>query len=240
MTADRECVILHDSKVDRTTIGPHTGPVWELTLAQVKELDCIPTTPHPAQPASHAALVPRTSSTTTIKIPTLTELLDSLPPPSAPEAGKGGGIELNMHTYPADDGRDLEPLVQAVCAEIRGRPGLLQTAFVAGDAAVMECVRAIDGRVRLCLLGRVASEHDRYIQKCAELGCDIMQPNWSIVSPQLCTRAHEAKIRVNPFWADEEEEMKRQLECGVDGMLTNYPALLIKVLRDAGLRGASL
>jgi hypothetical protein len=30
---------------------------------------------------------------------------------------------------------------------------------------------------------------------------------------------------VNPFWADEEVEMARQLACGVDGMLTNYPAL---------------
>ena len=35
---------------------------------------------------------------------------------------------------------------------------------------------------------------------------------------------------------DEVEEMERQLDAGVDGMLTNYPAVLIQVLEQRGLR----
>ena len=52
----------------------------------------------------------------------------------------------------------------------------------------------------------------------------------------LCEAAHQSDIKVNPFWADEPEEMERQLDCGVDGMLTNYPEILMQVLERRGLR----
>ena len=49
-------------------------------------------------------------------IPTLAELLDSLPK----------GLELNIHTYPAEGDTDIEPLCQAVVQEIQNR-GLHET-----------------------------------------------------------------------------------------------------------------
>ena len=56
---------------------------------------------------------------------------------------------------------------------------------------------------------------------------------------ELCDAAHSTGalgIRVNPFWADELDEMERMIDAGVDGMLTNYPHILLRLLRSKGLR----
>ena len=92
----------------------------------------------------------------------------------------------------------------------------------------------LEPKIRRCLLGATQNQAE-YISECVKLGCDICQPNWSIVSPELCAEAHAAGIRVNPFWGDEVPEMERMLDAGVDGMLTNYPALLGEVLRERGV-----
>ena len=36
-------------------------------------------------------------------------------------------------------------------------------------------------------------------------------------------------LRVNPFYADDEAEMQELIDCGVDGILTNYPDLLLSI-----------
>ena len=88
MTKDRQMVILHDATVDRTTDGE--GSIWDLTLAEVKQLRVVHTIPHPTEPASGATAeeLQRAGEATAHRIPTLSELLDSLP----------AGLELNVHT----------------------------------------------------------------------------------------------------------------------------------------------
>lgn len=222
MTKDRKMVILHDATVDRTTDGE--GNIWDLTLAEVKQLRVIRTIPHPANPATVATVeeLDRAGEVTDHRIPTLIELLDSLP----------RNLELNIHTYPGPE--DKEHLVAGVVGEIQRR-GLLQTAFVAGDFDVMHEAIRLEPNIRRCLLGATQNQ-TQYIAECVKLGCDICQPNWSIVSPKLCHQAHAAGIRVNPFWGDEVVEMERMLDAGVDGMLTNYPALLNEVLQQRGVK----
>jgi glycerophosphoryl diester phosphodiesterase len=34
-------------------------------------------------------------------------------------------------------------------------------------------------------------------------------------------------MEVNPFYADDPQEMRRLIECGVDGILTNFPDRLL-------------
>jgi glycerophosphoryl diester phosphodiesterase len=222
MTKDRQMVILHDATVDRTTDGE--GNIWELTLTEVKQLHIVRTIPHPAEPATAATTdeLERAGQVTDLQIPTLAELLDYLP----------ANLELNIHTYPGPEDKEL--VVAGVVGEIQRR-GLLQTAFIAGDYAVMHEAIRLEPKIRRCLLGATQNQAE-YIAECIKLGCDICQPNWSIVSPELCNEAHAASIRVNPFWGDEVPEMERMLDAGVDGMLTNYPALLSQVLQRRGVR----
>ncbi|MBI3921412.1 MAG: hypothetical protein HY318_08360, partial [Armatimonadetes bacterium] len=178
-----------------------TGNVWELTLEEVKRLD---------------AGVKFGQQFVGERIPTLTETLNLV----------GGKVELNLHVYPGPN--DGEALVRRVCEEIKERD-LYQSSFIAGMEDVMQIARSCNPEVRRCNLHGQDSAAN-YLAACIEFGCYCMQPSNQIVTPGLCFAAHRAGMRVHPFYADDEAEMVRLIHCGVDGILTNYPARLIAVL----------
>ena len=74
----------------------------------------------------------------------------------------------------------------------------------------------------------------KYIPRTSgRIRCDVFQPRNTIVTPELVAEAHALGAKVNPFYADDEPEMRRLIDCGVDGILTNFPHRLI-ALRDQG------
>ena len=152
------------------------------------------------------------------RIPTLCEVLDFIPP----------GIELNIHVYPGPD--DGEAVVGSVCAEIDARD-LYDTAFVAGADEVMKLVISRNSKVRRCLLG--SQNWPRYAQLAREMGCSNLQPLNTITTKEFCEEAHQLELIVHPFYADDETEMLRLIECGVDGILTNQPERMIQLLGSA-------
>ncbi|MDP6700060.1 MAG: glycerophosphodiester phosphodiesterase family protein, partial [Candidatus Latescibacteria bacterium] len=54
-----------------------------------------------------------------------------------------------------------------------------------------------------------------------------IQPLHRITTQALCDEAHHLGLVVHPFYADDEPEMQRLIDCGVDGILTNCPHRLI-------------
>ncbi len=55
-----------------------------------------------------------------------------------------------------------------------------------------------------------------------------------VVTPRLVRAAHDAGVAVQVWTVNEAEEMNRLLDMGVDGLITDCPTLLRKVLRDRG------
>ena len=178
-----------------------SGLIWELDYQEIRQLD-----------ASNAI-----GTFSEIQIPTLQEVLDFLP----------REIELNIHVYPGPE--DSASIVGEVCQEVASR-ALYENAFVSGSDEVIKLVIDKDPKVRRCLLG---SQHrpELYAQLASEMGCTNSQPLNSITTPSFCEEAHHLGLIVHPFYADDEAEMVRLIECGVDGILTNEPQRLIQVLR---------
>ena len=61
------------------------------------------------------------------------------------------------------------------------------------------------------------------------MGCCNVQPLHRIVSKEFCDEAHRLGLFIHPFYADDQAGMTRLIECGVDGILTNYPQRLIRL-----------
>ena len=177
-----------------------TGQIWELESQAVKELDAR---------AGHDAFAG-------VRIPTLGQTLDSMP----------GEIELNIHVYPGPE--DAAYLVETVCREIETR-NLYDKAFIAGTDDVMQLVIDRDPKVRRCLLGS-QNRAETYARLAHQLGCTNCQPLNSITTREFCDRAHALGLTVHPFYADDEAEMRRLIDCGVDGILTNRPRLMVELL----------
>lgn len=54
--------------------------------------------------------------------------------------------------------------------------------------------------------------------------------NWKLVSPESIAAAHRIGVEVHVWTVNEEREMRELLAMGVDGLITDYPARLLRVL----------
>jgi glycerophosphoryl diester phosphodiesterase len=54
--------------------------------------------------------------------------------------------------------------------------------------------------------------------------------SWRIVTPESVAAAHRIGVEVHVFTVNDAAEMRAMLEIGVDGIITDHPALLLKLL----------
>jgi glycerophosphoryl diester phosphodiesterase len=141
-----------------------------------------------------------------------------------------GEQRLNVHAKADDHNRDdLAPMV----ARELVRRELFDRAFIASDQLSLALVRRVDARLGICNLS--TQPYENYILRSRAIECRILQPGNAATTAELVAEAHSHGMEVNPFFADDEKEMQRLVDCGVDGILTNEPAKLQALLgRPAG------
>ena len=143
---------------------------------------------------------------------TLAETLDMMP----------ASLRLNIHIKASD--KDRHVLVPAVVQELVRRC-LLGTAFVTGNEATVVIARAIAPTLEICT--------NLAVSRCRDIGCRMLQPGNGVTTPELVAEAHRHSIEVNPFYSDDDNETRRLIACGVDGILTNYPKRMKDLMRRA-------
>ncbi len=65
----------------------------------------------------------------------------------------------------------------------------------------------------------------------ASIGVDIVAPSYTIMADSWIQSAHKAGLKIIPWTVNDTSEMKRLIELGVDGIITDYPDRLIQLLR---------
>tara|TARA_B100000579_G_scaffold432963_1_gene450848 strand:- start:925 stop:1656 length:732 start_codon:yes stop_codon:yes gene_type:complete len=174
------------------------GFIWDLSYREVVELDAA---------TNHVGY-------SDIRIPLLEHVLDTIT----------RDVQLNIHVYsgPGDGMR----IAKNICETIKSRD-LYNTVFVASLDPIVEHVRKIDNKVRRCLLGSM-NRMDRYIDLSEDFGCSNIQPAYKFTTIEFCQRAKRLGLTIHPYYpGDDLAEMQRLIDCGVDGILTDYPHLLI-------------
>ncbi len=58
-----------------------------------------------------------------------------------------------------------------------------------------------------------------------------INPRWDMVTADLCKAAHERGLMVYTWTVDADARMRALIECGVDGIMTNYPERLRTVIK---------
>lgn len=215
LSADGVVVVHHDKTLDRTTNG--SGPLLARTADELSRLDAgYRFTRDGEYPFRGLG----------IGVPTLRDVL-------ARYRGMPTIIEIKVYTA---------PMGEAVAAEIR-RADAVDYVCVAGyGIASARAARAAlpgvaasahKGEVRLALYRswlrhpvRTAAYHTYQVPECAEAV--------RIVSPRFIRDAHAAGFKVQVWTVDDETDMRRLLEWGVDGLISNRPDVAVSV-RDAFL-----
>jgi glycerophosphoryl diester phosphodiesterase len=213
-TSDGEIVVIHDEHVGRTTDG--AGRVPSLTLAELKRLDA-----GYRWTADGGRTFPFRGQGVTV--PTLREVFAALP-----------SMRFNIEPKQSDP-----PIVAPLCRLIR-EYGMTEKVMVAAfSGSTLEQFRrecpevatsASASEVGVFLAMQrsgLAASYSPSVQA-------VQVPEWAgavrVLNKDFVAAAHGRNLRVHAWTVNDEEAMRRLIDIGVDGVMTDYPDRLLKVL----------
>ena len=201
LTADNQVIVLHDQTVDRTTNG--SGNVAKLSLAALRELDA--NVQFPVQFPGE-------------KIPTLDEVFETV--------GQCLHMNVELTNYATPGDALVSKVIEVVKKHGMQKHVLFSSFFVRNlRKAKMLQPEVPCGLLTLSgligLWGRTIGWRGEYY---------ALHPYLSDVNAGMIYRVHAAGKRVQVWTINTENDMKRMIGLGVDGIITDDPALALRLL----------
>ncbi len=153
------------------------------------------------------------------RVPVLSEVLD----------GFAARIAFNLELKQSTRGpyRGLEA---ATLAEVEGRSLLAGTLFSSFYDPVLRALRELSPAARIALL--ISRRFpQQWLERAKSLGAEAVNPEQPLVDRELVEVAHAEGLAVYVFTVDAEAEMRRLLDLGVDGLFTNLPDRMVRLLK---------
>lgn len=152
------------------------------------------------------------------ELPTLQQMLDKL----------GGRIPLNLEIKRPRKAA-YEGLEAQVLSEVKRRGLLPETLFSCFHDGVLATLRGLEPAARVGLL--ISARFPASIEERASaLAAEAIHPPLSLAQQNLVESAHARGLRVNVYTVDAPDDQRRLIALGVDGIFTNLPAQLSKIL----------
>ncbi len=217
MTSDGVLVVTHDPTVDRTTNG--TGPVAGFTYEELRRLDA----GYRFTPDGGDTYPFRGQG---ITISTLSDVFATFP-----------SLRINIDLKANQPARELAlwRLLQEHSAEDRTLVGsfmhtpLVRFRRLTGNRVATSATR----REFVTFLSAAASRSLRFLR----VPYDALQVpetyrRLRIVTPAIAAAAHRLALDVHIWTVDDPDDMRRLLDWGVDGLMSDRPDLLAAVLAE--------
>ncbi len=203
LSADGFPVVIHDDSLDRTTSGQ--GLVSRRSLAELKALD-----------AGFSAQFGQTHAGECV--PTLDEVLGAF--------GRQTLINIELKR----DGSPNKALAARV-VELVHAHGLAERVILSSfQSSNLRRVRALDPALPIGLLYARALGGARLLRWLSrELRPEAHHPGCTTLQPEAIDRFHAQGLRVNTWTVNEETDLRRFANAGVDGLITDYPDRAVAV-----------
>ncbi|WP_082954848.1 MULTISPECIES: glycerophosphodiester phosphodiesterase [unclassified Mycobacterium] len=250
ITRDGQPLVWHDPTIDAEKCAD-TGPafagdpqypyvgklVHELTVSQIRTLDC----------GRRLAEFPDAEVVRGNKIAVLPEVF-------ALADSYHAAVRYNIETKVAADhpGTSAEPqqFVDVILAAVRSAGKVGQVEIQSFDWRTLPLVRRAEPSIPLVALYNEetwapgspwpAGENPAAIGDpmvgAKLVGADIVSPRYQLVTGgSYVDRAHALGLQVIPWTVDDAATMRELIADGVDGLITDYPTLLRRVLTELGM-----
>jgi glycerophosphoryl diester phosphodiesterase len=230
-TSDRHIVVCHDETVERTT--NHHGAIAELTLAQLREMDNAywwieGATVAPGQANEEYVERGRAPQNRAFGIVTLEEVVERFPE-----------VLLNLDIKRTDP--DVEPYEELLANELR-RLDRLSSVIVGSfhDGAVQRFRTLAPSVATSAATGEAATfyfsmlEGALSVPPVAAFQVPATFGDVSVVDERFVQTAHDAHVAVHVWTINDVDEMRRLLDFGVDGLISDRPTPLAQVLKERG------
>ncbi len=212
LTKDGVPVVCHNFTIDETSTGK--GAIKDMTLEELRQYDF----------GSYKG-----DEFKGVKIPTLDEFLEVSK--KMGDKMKVLDIELKSEKF-GEAGTELaEKTIDAV-----KNHGLFDKLLISSfDPSILVVCKKID---KNCKTGILYSPDNlvsikisaRPVAFAKEIGCDALHPFAMYVTRLYVERAHRAGLQVNPWTINKELTAKHLIKLGVDGIITDDPGLMNKLL----------
>ena len=215
-TSDGTLVVIHDANVERTTNG--SGQVSETTIEQLKKFNAgYRFTPDGGKTFPHRQ--------SRITVPTLLEVFTALP-------------KMKFNIEPK---QQTPSLIKPLCQMINERKMMNSVVIGSFNQTIIEEFRkqcpAVATSASPAEVSKFLSLYKTGLSASYTPTMHALQVPEKIAGIQLITRefvtaAHERNLKVHVWTVNETTAMKRLLEMGVDGIMTDYPDRLQNLLRE--------
>ena len=249
VTKDHQPLVWHDPVIESQQCSD-TGPafagdpsypyvgklVYDLTLAQIRTLDC-------GKPASQFPRAEVVRGNKIAVLPEVFSLTDSY----------RADVRYNIETKVAADHPAIsaqpQEFVDVVLAAVRAAGKVDRVEIQSFDWRTLPLVRQAEPSIPLVALWNehtwvpgspwLATVNPDVVGDpvigAMMVGASILSPEYSLVDRALVDRAHSLGLSVIPWTVDDANDMRTQIAVGVDGIITNYPAVLRTVMAELGM-----
>lgn len=250
ITRDSQPLVWHDPTIDAAKCAdtapafagdpayPYVGKlVHDLTLAQIRTLDC----------GKRLAEFPDAEVVRGNKIATLPDvfaLTDSY------HAGVRFNIETKVEADKPGTSAGPQEFVDVILAAVRSAGKVERVEIQSFDWRTLPIMRHAEPSIPLVALYNeqtwapgspwLAGENAAVIGDpmigAKLVGADVISPSYALVTGRpYVARAHALGLRVIPWTVDDAATMREQIADGVDGLITDFPTLLRRVLAELGM-----
>ena len=215
-TADGELVVIHDSTVGRTTNG--TGKIAELTLDELAKLDA-----GFNWTSDGGKTFPFRGKG--VSVPTLRQVFKAFP-----------DTKINLETKVAEPSP-----VKPVCDLIQEFGRADKTVVAAFSDAVLEGFRANCKGVATSASPSESTNFlamykiglsENYSAKMQALQLPTYITGLKVVTKEFVEAARERNLQLHFWTVNKKEEMKKLIEIGADGIMTDRPDELLKLIAE--------
>jgi glycerophosphoryl diester phosphodiesterase len=220
-TRDGEIVILHDATIDRTT--EESGPVRDRSFAELERLDA----GYRFSPAGEGGFPYRGQG---IRIPRLASVLEWFP-------------EARINLEVKAPGTDVADAVVQIVRQAGAEQRML---LAAEEDETLEHLRKLDPGTAI---GSARGDVIAFFQAVRDGAIDRHEPNGQalqipptfmgedLVTAEAIEAAHRLGLRLHVWTINDADEMTRLFARGVDGLMSDYPARLVRVARERRASG---
>ena len=200
---DRQIVVIHDETLERTTDG--LGRVAEFPLAELKKFD------------AGFWFSPDFKGE---RIPTLSEVLNLAK----------GKILVNIEIKSPSHGLySVSELAEQALKEVRQAGMLKDVLFSSFNPLALEKIREIEPRAYVAILYHREWNFIAEITKGKSF--EVLNLRKDFLNKEKIDRIKGLGMMVNVYTVNEEEELRKFVDWGVNGIITNYPGRLINILQ---------
>lgn len=203
LTKDGRFLVCHDETVDRTSTSQ--GRICDLTLPEIQAFDF------------GCKFAPEFGGVTA---PTLEELLEVVSPMRVIN------IEIKEFTHEMGQTKGIEKLY-GILKDFDVTEKIIVSSF---DFKMLELLKTLYPHVYTCYLYIEMKNPARFAQS---VGCSAIHPYFGRLKKQTVDSAHRRGMQVNCWTVDGEDDIRRMIRMGCDGIITDKPDIALKAAVQA-------